>query len=112
MTTLNNMPSSHQEEWSKIFDEKFGDLGKFNSNELNLLNFDAKKLLAIKSFISSLLLSQQESIVRDLKQEIEDVASQYEHEVHGSDGVTGFNIAINHSLLSIEYYAKSKNIKI
>jgi hypothetical protein len=47
-------------ETEQLFDEKFGDLGTYRSDELNLLNFDAAKLLAIKSFINQHFVSRKQ----------------------------------------------------
>lgn len=57
--------------WEELYDEKFGNLGTYRSDELNLLNFDASKLLKIKSFISTLLADTRAATLQEVRERIE-----------------------------------------
>lgn len=107
------------------FDEKFGNLGSFRSDELGILNFDAKKLLAIKDFIHSEieksfndglnlgviqggrqvrqeLIEGIRSKVEGLRKEATHTMTRPEHYAEGGIVAQDFNFALNAVLKILE----------
>ncbi len=54
----------------KEFEEKFNDLGKYNSDELNILNFNAERFLAQKDFLESALKDTWNSALGAVEREM------------------------------------------
>jgi acyl carrier protein len=59
----------------------------------------------VKSFIATILDEESMKFV----QEVEDVRSQYEHEVHGLDSVDSFNVALDHVIQAINIIKKDEH---
>lgn len=83
------------------FDTLFNSLGYDHVDTCTCGFMEACKCVSgrdkIKSFIATVLEEEKNKVIK----EVEDVRSQYEHEVHGLNPVDSFNNALNHVIQAL-----------